>query len=451
MYCIMTGTKSIESMESMESKKSKKSKKCKEGIDSMKGREGKDGMNSSKGKTGVSFFYILFFVAFAQLLASCKAVTTDSPEIAVQKKTVLFYMAANNNLSGNIISNINSIRNSKLPSDDNLVIYSHLSGKNPVLIRVSPNGGETAVDTLYKFPSATVSANSTTLKNVLSIVQTLCPAEKYGLVLSSHGTGWLPSGFYSNPTGYPSSSVAAMSLNAPDPYAHMVKSFGSETDADGTSLVEMEITDMAKAIPYKLEFILFDVCLMSNIEVLYELKDVTDYFIASPAEVLASGFPYTDIVGYMYEDVVNAKGIAEAYYNHYNRQSGAYRSATIGAFKTDGLNDVAAAAKTIFEKKRDNILSLNRSSIQRYYRLNKHWFYDFENYMEVLSGGGEDFTALKQALDKVTIYKNATENFINIKIERTCGISSYITEENTVLTAAYKKLAWNKDVQMIAD
>lgn len=411
----------------------------------VKGKEGKEGVKCA------SFFYILLFVAFAQLLASCKAVTPDSPEIAVQKKTVLFYMAANNNLSGNIISNINSIKNSNLPSDDNLVIYSHLSGKIPVLLKVYSNGGEAAVDTLYKFPSATVSANSATLKSVLSIVQTLCPAEKYGLVLSSHGTGWLPSGFYSNPTGYTSSAVAAMSLNAPDPYAHMVKSFGSETNADETALIEMEITDMAKAIPYKLEFILFDACLMSNIEVLYELKDVTDYFIASPAEVLATGFPYTDIIGYMYEDVVNAKGIAEAYYNHYNRQSGDYRSATIGAFKTDGLKDVAAAAKTIFEKKRDNILSLDRTSIQRYYRLNKHWFYDFENYMEVLSGGGEDFTTLKQSLDKITIYKNATESFLSIKINRTCGITSYITEENTVLTAAYKKLAWNKDVEMIAD
>ena len=415
-----------------------------------KGKDGKEGIESMKCMKCVSNFYVLLFIAFAQLIVSCKGVSTDPPERPVQKKTVLFYMAANNNLSGNIISNINSIKNSKLPSEYNLVIYSHLSGKSPALIKVYSDGGEAAVDTLYKFPSATVSANSATLKNVLNIVKTLCPAEKYGLVLSSHGTGWLPSGFYSNPTGYPAAVASAMRFGEPDPYANMVKSFGSEAGTDGASLVEMEITDMAKSIPFKLEFILFDACLMGNIEVLYELKDVTDYFIASPAEVLAAGFPYTDIVGYMYEDIVNAKGIAEAYYNHYNSQSGSYKSATIGAFKTEGIDAVASAAKVIFDKYRDNIPNLDRANIQRYYRMSKHWFYDFEDFMQILSGGGEEFATLQQALDNITIYKNATEYFLNVKISKTCGLASYITEENSVLTAAYKKLAWNKDVQMIA-
>lgn len=400
----------------------------------------------------LAFYYILLSIAFVQLFVSCKAVDPVSPEIAVQKKTVLFYMAANNNLSGNIISNINTIKNSNVPSDDNLVIYSHLSGKSPALLKVWSNDGNVAVDTIYKFPATTVSADPTTLKNVLNIVKTLCPAEKYGLVLSSHGTGWLPSGFYANPTGYSASEAIRMQSYMPDPYAHLVKTFGSETGKDGSSLAEMELTDMAKNIPYKLEFILFDACLMGGIETLYELKDVTDYFIASPAEVLATGFPYSDIVDYMYDENVNAKGIAEAYYNHYNRQSGVYKSATIGAFKTEGLENVASAAKALFEKHRDKIGSLNRNDIQRYYRSNKHWFYDFEDYMRILSGEDESYTALQQALNDITIYKNATESFINvINIYRTCGLSSFITEENTVLTPAYKKLAWNKEVQMIAE
>lgn len=398
-----------------------------------------------------AFYYILLAVAFTQLLVSCKAVSPDNPEITVQKKTVLFYMAANNNLSGNIISNINTIVNSIVQSEDNLVIYSHLPEKSPALLKVYPNNGNTAVDTIYKFPASTVSANPTTLKNVLNIVQTLCPAEKYGLVLSSHGTGWLPSGFYANPTGYPASEAMRMQSYMPDPYAHLVKTFGSEIGTEGSSLVEMELVDMAKNIPYKLEFILFDACLMGGIETLYEFKDVTDYFIASPAEVIAAGFPYATLIRYMYEENVNAKGIAEAYYNHYNNQSGVYRSATIGAFKTEGLENVASAAKALFDKHRDKISGLNRDDIQRYYRNNKHWFYDFEDYMRILSGGDESFTALQQALNEITIYKNATESFINVRIYRTCGLSSYITEENTVLTPAYKNLAWNKDVQMIAE
>ena len=399
----------------------------------------------------IKSLHILLLVVLGQLIVSCKGVNPEDPERPVLKKTVLFYMAANNNLSGSILTNINSIKNGYLPNEDNLLIYSHLYGKSPVLVKIYPNGGEVVTDTLYKFPTATVSANSTTLKNVLNIVKTLCPAEKYGLVLSSHGTGWLPSGFYSNPTGYSETAAAQMNFNEVDPYAHMVKSFGSETGTDGSTLVEMEITDMAGNIPYKLEFIMFDACLMGGIEVLYELKDVTDYFIASPAEVLAEGFPYRDIVSYMYEESVNARGIAETYYNHYNNMSGDYKSATVGAFKTSGIDAVAAAAKTIFDKYRENIYDIDRSGIQRYYRLNKHWFYDFEDFMQTLSGGGEDFATLQQALNNITIYKNATEYFLNVKISKTCGIASYITEENTVLTAAYKKLAWNKDAQMIAE
>ena len=41
-----------------------------------------------------------------------------------------------------------------------------------------------------------------------------------------------------------------------------------------------------------MEYILFDDCYMSSIEVAYELKDVADYLIASTCEVMAYGMPY---------------------------------------------------------------------------------------------------------------------------------------------------------------
>ena len=43
------------------------------------------------------------------------------------------------------------------------------------------------------------------------------------------------------------------------------------------------------------QFIMFDDCYMSSMEVAYDLKDVTDYIIASTSEVMAYGMPYEKV------------------------------------------------------------------------------------------------------------------------------------------------------------
>ena len=65
----------------------------------------------------------------------------------------------------------------------------------------------------------------------------LFPAESYGLVLSSHGTSWLPGNFSS------------------------LRSFGEENGQ------YMEITEMNEALEgFHFDFMLFDACYMSGIE-----------------------------------------------------------------------------------------------------------------------------------------------------------------------------------------
>ena len=44
-----------------------------------------------------------------------------------------------------------------------------------------------------------------------------------------------------------------------------------------------------------MEYILFDDCYMSSIEVAYELKDVTKYLIGSTSEMMAYGMPYATV------------------------------------------------------------------------------------------------------------------------------------------------------------
>lgn len=396
------------------------------------------------------FYVIALYLGVS--LTSCEAVTEEFPIIETKNKTVLIYMVANNNLSGNAISNLTSIKKGNIPEDDNLIVFMHTTTQTPILLHVHKNEyGEIVQDTTYHFPTRN-SASASTLNSVIKVVQTMYPATNYGLVLWSHGTGWLPNGYYDQPntgtsalqTGGLTQTTAQISPfqdypNGIDPYAHLVKSFGYD---DG---VEMEITDLVKALPSKFEFVIFDACLMGGIETAYELKDSVDYVIASPTEILVEGFPYSNIIGHMFSSPVNAKEIVNEYYNYYstNNTSGG----CLAAIKTSELENVAVQASIIFDKYRNNIPSLDLTKIQRYFRGNKHWFYDLGDFMKNLAPA--EYSDFKTALDKAIIHKATTKKFIDINIDplKFSGLSVYIPLANpdVKLVEHYKKFKWNTD------
>ncbi len=359
----------------------------------------------------------------ALLLISCNPLGKNPPEFEVKDKTVLVYMVANNNLSGNATSNIQDMKNGYIPQDDNLLVYLHDTKNYPVLLQLNKDkDGAVVQDTVYRFPIRN-SALPETLKSVMAVTKTMFPANEYGLFLWSHGTGWLPEGYYST------------------------KSFGSENGE------EMDIKDLAKALPYKLSFVVFDACLMGSIEVAYQLKDSVDYVVSSPAEILTDGFPYGKIMQHIFRTPTDLQGVAKEYYDYYNSLSGSSRSATISVVRTKALEDVAAAAAPLFEKYRDKFTTLNQYSVQRYYRDNKQWFFDFGDLVNQLAGE-QEATPVIQALHNAVIYKAATPNFLGIQIDpqRYSGLSTYIplAPSDPELDAYYKGLQWNEDVKMLA-
>ena len=48
-----------------------------------------------------------------------------------------------------------------------------------------------------------------------------------------------------------------------------------------------------------MNYILFDDCYMSTVEVAYDLREVTNYLIASTSEMMAYGMPYHKILKYI--------------------------------------------------------------------------------------------------------------------------------------------------------
>lgn len=368
------------------------------------------------------------------LLSSCEKNPFSNDDY---RKVVILYMAANNNLSSYAEQNIATLKGGFIPdknSKDILIVYAHIAGNIPKLTRLFKNSDGSVTEDPVAVYEDHNSANGDVLKAVLNKVKAIFPAKEYGLILWSHATGWLPQGYYNS---------TFQGTWFEDPYAGMVKSFGEDRG------VEMEIKELKSALPFHFNFIIFDCCFMGGIESVYELKDKATYIVASPTEILANGFPYRDIMSPLFQTKSNLEEACRLFYEYYNSQSGVHKSATIALYKTENLRQLATVAKGIFNNHRDKIQTLDMGTIQPYFRLNKRWFWDLGNLIEEIATPTEYLT-FRTALENVVVAKWTTEYFIDIKINKFSGISTYIQNpSNSFLDTFYKGFDWNFDSEMI--
>ena len=295
-------------------------------------------------------------------------------------RTVLVYMAADNNLAPYARKNIEDMKQGEVPDyfDDGsgnvLLVYADITGEEPKLIRLSRDRFGTVTEETLRVYDDQNSCSDSVMSAVLSDAATLFPSQESGLVLWSHGTGWLPEGYYSDPVYSSPDGAAAVPYHIEDPYAHLVKSFGTDDGA------EMDIRDLAGALPGHYSFILMDACLMGGVEVAYELRNKCDYFIGSAAEILANGFPYREVVGEFFRGEEGLRNACRLYREHYEDDG-----ATIALVSTRSLGALADACRDVFASERDFIRELDMDSVQGYFRMNRHWFYDLGDFVEQLT------------------------------------------------------------------
>lgn len=372
------------------------------------------------------------------------------------RQALLVFFSGNNSLSGYGTEDLKSLMDSYLPSSRDkehfVMVYYHFVDQTPTLSRIyKDRQGQTVEETIKTYPFTTNSASVETLQAVIRDAEQAYPAEHHGLILWSHATGFLPAGYYNNPL----ESVKGeqmMSVEA-DPYAFMVKS----SEPDSKSFAEdhgdeMELLDLQRALSsFHYDYLIFDCCLMANIEVAYQLRNCCDYMLMSPTEILADGLPYAEITQPLLtmstEEALRL--IGEKYMSYYRSLSGAYRSATITLVKTEGLERLAAACKPVFQEHSAEIMTLDRSGVQAYFRNGWHWYYDLEDFVSQLADR-EQLNEVIRALNAVVVYKDATEHFIDVDIKKYSGLSIYIPRPGyTVLNNYYKTLAWNKATGLI--
>ena len=391
-------------------------------------------------------------ISSAALVAvSCTGLGGNADDGMIIESTVLIYMAADNNLGSYALDDIDEIMDGDVPyyfnegSGKVLLVYADIRGETPKLIRISKDAYGTVNQEVLMEYEPQNSISDSVMRSVLSYAADLFPSGKNGLVLWSHGTGWLPSGYYSDPYSA-EGKIAPMSVTE-DPHAAFVKSFGQDSEADE----EMDIKDLAAALPIRYSYILTDACLMGGVEVAYELRDCCDYFIASAAEVLAGGFPYDEVTGYLMDGgTVALQEACRLFYEHY-KTSGA----TIAIVNTEGLGRLAEVSRGIFLSTRPTQTSVDRDSLQVYFRGNRPWFYDLEDYVRQLDPPGEMLAGFTNALEQAVVYRISTDNFVigntnYFPIKTFSGLSTYVPNpENSVLNKYYRTLAWNEAVMMV--
>ena len=430
--------------------------------------------------------YIFLALALTFLgVSSCQCHKVNPEEVKYDHVSIL-YSVGRNDLDYFLAEDIRELASGNIPSAKDKKVMLVISqsflepgdtrgvfDSNPYLIRLYRDKDNVVLDTLKTFPmrradgTINLLADPRTMNETISDVRNLFPSDSYGLIFSSHGFGWTPRGYYVNPVPPSSKSmlagrnVAEQEHPLPegacdyvplerDPSLPKTKSFGRQLFLESLQPMSLEadIIEMAEALPGHYDYILFDACLMGGIEVAFELKDVCDLLVVSPAEIINDGFDYQTMPDRLFGGLKpDVKGIAEDYFKYYDSRRGAERSATVTVVDCKNLDKLAAVCKELFSKYADAIEKVNPGDIGHYFSIsNRCWFYDLESVFIESGITDADKATLESALDAAAPYRAATEfvlGFIEVKVYS--GFSMYLPKKgDDYLDGYYRTLSWNK-------
>jgi len=279
---------------------------------------------------------------------------------AADSRTVLVYIIGECSLERYIQSDINEmiagIKNYNLKSGDNLVIYVD-DYEYPRIYSLNNRTKATKFDELMpvkEYSEDVNSASAANLAEVIKWVKANYKSDSYGLVMWSHGSGWL---YSQNADDDVTSSAPRRSIG-----------YDSGENKNGLNGNEMNIDALANVLKNgnKMDFIFFDACFMQSIEVDYELKDCADFIIGSPAEIPDSGAYYNTMTPAMFKAENYAQEMVDVYKEHYGVATNAY-GLIVSAVNSAKVNSVANEMKQYITKYRDALLSADYSRTQNYF------------------------------------------------------------------------------------
>lgn len=353
---------------------------------------------------------------------------------------LIVYLGGDNDLSQETTEKLDAIC-AAWPEAENgrLLVYQDRKNEAPRLLEME--GGTPCEAANWKEVEVYEEENSASAEvftRVITQVRRDYPANRYGLLLFSHATGWLPGRSYTDPAAWRPAEVDA-------------ESGLRSVLRDGDEVMEAEA--FAAAIPDgAFDFIVMEMCFSGGVELAYPLRKKADWMLASSAEIFSPGF--TPVYRTSFKQLFHAdartglENFARTYMAHVRTLSGDYRSATVGLLRTAGLDGLMKAAAPAYFANTSAAIS----EIQCFDRgARPHLFFDLEAFVEPRLTEDEKI-AFQEALKNTVVYADATEQIVDVPVTRHCGLTTYILQDAyPYLNEAYRALSWYKEMTQTMD
>lgn len=381
----------------------------------------------------------LFSALFMLSLFSCS--NNDEPSPAEDKdadkvtRTILIYAINNSSLSTDFSEDSREILKGVKDadrSDARVLLYRYDNETTCGLYRVDTDkNNETYFQLIKSYERKQTSTSPERIKEVIMDALALYPNSKYDMIFWGHGSSWAPKF-----TGHDLASDGPQ------------KAYGGEYNGGKNASVNYtEIDELADAIPdHRFQTIWFDCCYMGGIEVIYQLRNKCDFYVAYPTEIYTPGMPYDKSLPYLmspeHDLVAAARTIAEFY------SGTCYTVAVLDMSKLEPVADVAARVFKAGDVRPDN------NTLLKYSRYNVSVpLYDLRQYLREianLNGNAQLADEVSDRVDNMVIYHAESPNNFDKKSWDVTNISGISISPFPCGTTSednyYRTLDWYKRV-----
>ena len=363
--------------------------------------------------------------------------------------TFLVYMAADNNLEGNALDNLDWMEQAGSTNNVNIVVQFDRNGQyDPRLDwtgcrRYYVNYGTTEgtiQSTLIQDMGDVNTGDYNQFTDFVKWGMSNYPAERYAVILWNHGSGWRNK----------AAGVRGICWD--------------DTSDDHITEAQMRValSDINTYYGKKIQLVGLDACVMGNMAVAYDVKDYANYLTFSQINEPGSGYPYntilTDLITYpTMTEAQLASSIVTRYGEYYTSTGETVTQSAINLSQMDALvaavNSFSTTAQNVMTNERDNFITARTNTVE--IASGDPDYKDMYEYMDNVQALSNDASVQAAAAAVKTAHANAvvaktdvnlTTHGLNIWLPDDAEYTSYI---NTYRALAYGAQLWDEFLEQL--